>query len=140
MDTADLNLLRPKVRRLAEELQRECEAAGISIAVTRGYRTTEEQDEFYARGRTIPGPIVSNAKGGYSYHNYGVAFDVRPVEFKDEEEKIKKLKRIGEIGKKLGLEWGGDWERFFDPVHFQYTAGSAIEDFRGGKVDERLFE
>jgi peptidoglycan L-alanyl-D-glutamate endopeptidase CwlK len=140
MDTTDLGLLRPRVRRLAEQLKEACKAAGIEILVSRGYRTTEEQDAFYARGREEPGPIVTNSRGGYSYHNYGLAFDVRPIEFADEEEKILKLTKIGEMGKQFGLEWGGDWEQFFDPVHFQCTAGYSIEELRSGAVDWSRFD
>lgn len=40
-----------------------------------GYRSFEEQDALYAQGRTTPGDIVTNAKGGESAHNYGCATD-----------------------------------------------------------------
>ncbi|KHL96738.1 hypothetical protein QW71_05665, partial [Paenibacillus sp. IHB B 3415] len=52
-----------------------CYARGVSIVITQGLRTNAEQDELYAQGRTKPGSIVTNAKGGTSYHNYGVAID-----------------------------------------------------------------
>ena len=39
-------------------------------------RTDEEQDAFYAQGRTTPGIIVTNAQAGESYHNYGLAVDI----------------------------------------------------------------
>ncbi|HEX2536073.1 MAG TPA: M15 family metallopeptidase [Chitinophagaceae bacterium] len=39
-------------------------------------RTAEEQEALYARGRTLPGPKVTNARGGHSYHNYGLAIDI----------------------------------------------------------------
>lgn len=40
-----------------------------------GLRTPEKQDELYAQGRTAPGGIVTNAKGGESAHQYGCAND-----------------------------------------------------------------
>jgi len=41
-----------------------------------GLRTYEEQDALYAQGRTAPGPKVTNAPGGHSNHNFGLAFDM----------------------------------------------------------------
>ena len=40
-----------------------------------GLRTFAEQDALYAQGRSVPGSIVTNAKGGESPHNYGCASD-----------------------------------------------------------------
>jgi len=39
-------------------------------------RTDKEQDALFAIGRTIKGKKVTNAKGGRSYHNYGLALDI----------------------------------------------------------------
>jgi peptidoglycan L-alanyl-D-glutamate endopeptidase CwlK len=44
-----------------------------------GRRTMEEQAALYAKGRTIIGKIVTKAKPGESYHNYGLAFDWVPL-------------------------------------------------------------
>ena len=41
-----------------------------------GSRTYAEQNVIDAQGRTTPGKIVSNAKGGQSLHNFGIAWDV----------------------------------------------------------------
>ena len=46
---------------------------GIQLRITQGYRSIAEQDALYAQGRTAPGEIVTNARGGQSYHNYGLA-------------------------------------------------------------------
>jgi peptidoglycan L-alanyl-D-glutamate endopeptidase CwlK len=48
------------------------------IRVVQGLRSWTEQDALYAMGRTAPGKIVTNVKGGYSYHNYGMAVDCVP--------------------------------------------------------------
>ncbi len=40
-----------------------------------GLRSFEEQGQLFAKGRTAPGPIVTRAKPGMSYHNYGLATD-----------------------------------------------------------------
>lgn len=63
-----------RVRRLLAKM----EADGINILITQGLRTREEQDALYAQGRTKPGPIVTNARGGQSQHNYGLAVDLCP--------------------------------------------------------------
>ena len=44
-----------------------------------GRRTMEEQAALYAKGRTVGGKIVTKAKPGESYHNYGLAFDWVPL-------------------------------------------------------------
>ncbi len=120
-----------KARQLIEQAYRE----GINVIITQGLRTIEEQNELYAQGRTKPGKIVTNAKGGYSYHNFGLAFDfalLNPdgsVSWNVDD----KWKRVGTIGKSLGLEWGGDWKDFKDYPHFQYTFGLSLADLRTGK-------
>jgi len=45
------------------------------IRIVQGLRTFEEQNKLYRQGRTEPGNIVTKAKGGQSYHNYGLAVD-----------------------------------------------------------------
>ena len=44
-----------------------------------GRRTMEEQAALYAKGRTSKGKIVTKARPGESYHNYGLAFDWVPL-------------------------------------------------------------
>ena len=39
-------------------------------------RTLKEQDDIYAQGHTKKGEIVTDAKAGQSYHNYGLAVDI----------------------------------------------------------------
>jgi len=138
---AKLELLKPKVRGLAERLINECKNLGYQITITQTLRTIEEQDGLYAQGRTKPGNIVTKAKGGYSLHNFGVAFDICPiVNGKAEWNDNALFKKIGEIGMKIGLEWGGTWASFPDLPHFQYLADYSLADFRTNKVDWKRFE
>ncbi len=51
-------------------------ALDITINIISGLRSYEEQDALYAQGRTAPGNKVTNARGGYSNHNFGIAFDI----------------------------------------------------------------
>ena len=138
---AKLELLKPKVRELAEKLINECKRQGHQITITQTLRTIEEQDALYAQGRTKPGNIVTKAKGGYSLHNFGVAFDICPiVNGKAAWSDTTLFKKIGEIGVKFGLEWGGIWTSFPDLPHFQYLAGYSLADFRNNKIDWEKFE
>lgn len=120
-----------KARQLIERAYKE----GINVIITQGLRTIEEQNALYAQGRTKPGKIVTNARGGYSYHNFGLAFDFAIM--KDDGSVSwnvdGKWRRVGAIGKSLGLEWGGDWKDFKDYPHFQYTFGLSLADLRAGK-------
>lgn len=52
-----------------------CEKRGASYVVTLGYRTPTEQAKLYFQGRTAPGKIVTDARPGYSCHQYGIAVD-----------------------------------------------------------------
>ena len=74
-----IELLHPKVKTEALQIYTEiCERlkgkAFCRFAHT--LRTFAEQDNLYAQGRTKPGPVVTYAKGGQSYHNYGLAIDI----------------------------------------------------------------
>jgi len=106
--------------------QTELELA-IKLRITQGLRTFAEQDALYAKGRTVPGKIVTNAKGGQSYHNYGLAFDV--VEIKNGQAIWNtNWSAISKIGIRNGFEWGGDFKSISDKPHFQMTLGYSIPE------------
>jgi peptidoglycan L-alanyl-D-glutamate endopeptidase CwlK len=133
---AKLSGVHPTLRAKAVELIKKAHAAGVNILITQGYRSIDEQNELYAQGRTKPGNIVTQVKGGYSYHNYGLAIDFA-VYAKDGKtinwNVDKDWMKVGEIGESLGLEWGGRWTGFKDYPHFQLTFGLSIADLRAGK-------
>jgi peptidoglycan L-alanyl-D-glutamate endopeptidase CwlK len=128
--------LHPQVAKLATELIEQAAAAGISVKVISGLRTYAEQDALYAQGRTKPGEIVTKAKGGYSIHNFGCAFDVG-IFSKDGKKYYGEhadYARVGKLGEMLGLEWGGRWTSFVDEPHFQLTKGKSLADMRSAKA------
>ncbi|MEG2338743.1 MAG: M15 family metallopeptidase [Clostridium sp.] len=130
----DLSALHPHVKALAEKFLAKCKAAGLDVIVTQTLRTVAEQNELYAQGRTKPGKIVTKAKGGYSMHNYGLAFDIAiKVKGKIDWDNEALYAKAGAIGQAVGLEWGGSWKSFKDTPHFQWTGGLTIEDLRRGK-------
>lgn len=111
--------LLPQVQPLARALIESAAAIGIAIKVISGTRTYEEQDALYEQGRTKPGRVVTNARGGYSNHNFGIAFDIGVFEGGRYLDESPAYKAVGAIGMKLGLEWGGNWKTIQDEPHFQ---------------------
>jgi hypothetical protein len=130
--------LLPEVKRRAERLIKAMELAGHPIRITEGYRSPQRQNELYAQGRTKPGQIVTNARGGESLHQFRVAFDV--VFIKEGFNASEDLwQHLGEVGEGLGLEWGGRWTGLVDKPHLQLTLGYTLSDFQLGKVDYNKF-
>ncbi len=118
-----IRTLHPLVQDKAKEFIIRAERElGIKLRVTSALRTWEEQSRLYNQGRSAPGRIVTYAKAGESYHNYGLAFDV--VEIKNGRAiwKNPNWQKIGDFGKALGFEWGGDWQNP-DRPHFQMRFG-----------------
>lgn len=123
--------LQPQVREKWIQLEKACAAQGIHIQLTSTLRDLESQAEIYAQGRTAPGKIVSNAKPGYSAHNFGLAFDIVPVvNGKAVWDDMTLFTRIGHIGQSMGLEWGGAWSSFKDMPHFQMLGGKTLAQLR----------
>jgi peptidoglycan L-alanyl-D-glutamate endopeptidase CwlK len=89
----------------AHQLVELAEAEGIEILITSTMRTFEEQAELFAIGRTKPGDIVTNAKAGESWHDFGLAFDVVPLVNGKAVWDSPFWKRIGELEKQVGLFW-----------------------------------
>lgn len=106
------------------EIIKEAYDEGIYVLITDGYRSNAEQDALYAQGRTKPGPIVTNAKGGQSNHNKGIAVDFCLTNKEGTAAYWtvnKDWKRVAAIAKSKGFEWGGDWTSFKDNPHLEYT-------------------
>ena len=114
-----IGTLLPDVRPIARVLVQKAALAGITIKIISGLRSYAEQDALYAQGRTKPGSIVTNSKGGYSTHNFGIAFDVGVFEGNRYLSDSTKYKAVGALGTDLGLEWGGNWKTIVDQPHFQ---------------------
>ena len=113
-----LSDLEPVIEQMAHRLIGAAATIGMELYVVHTFRTIEEQDAIYAKGRTAPGDVVTNVKGGASYHNYGLAFDVA---FEDEYGKPVwdgPWDLLGRLGEQIGLEWGGRWTKP-DMGHFQ---------------------
>ena len=119
--------LLPQVQPLARALIESAAAIGIAIKVISGTRSYDEQNALYEQGRSKPGRIVTNARGGYSNHNFGIAFDIGVFEGGRYIPESPAYKAVGALGIKLGLEWGGNWKSIQDEPHFQLRPAWARE-------------
>jgi peptidoglycan LD-endopeptidase CwlK len=111
--------LEPEVQPIARALVQKAAQNGITVKIISGLRTYAEQDALYAQGRTAPGPRITNARGGYSNHNFGIAFDIGVFEGNKYLPESVKYKAVGVLGMDLGLEWGGNWKTIVDQPHYQ---------------------
>lgn len=135
-------LLHPKVREEVISLIAKAECglpANLAIRIVQGLRTIDEQNALYAQGRTKPGNIVTNARGGSSYHNYGLAIDFAILVDKDGngtyDEVSWDIKKdndrdgtadwleVVKVFEAAGWEWGGRWASIKDYPHVQKTFG-----------------
>jgi peptidoglycan L-alanyl-D-glutamate endopeptidase CwlK len=135
INSRSLDDLLPAVKVRVEKFINSAKNAGIDLLVTSTYRDNESQNALYAQGRTKPGRIVTNAKGGQSFHNYRCAVDVVPLlngkPVWDAENDI--WQKVGDLGIAAGLEWAGNWTKFKEMPHFQYTNGLNLADLQIGK-------
>ncbi|MGO4108406.1 M15 family metallopeptidase [Paenibacillus sp. YAF4_2] len=141
--STSITSLNPIVAQKADALVAQTSKIGIKILITDDFRSSEEQNVLYKQGRSEPGQVVTNVKGGASFHNYGLAVDFALV--KPDGDVIWDMKYDGNgngkadwmevvtTAKKLGFTWGGDWTSFKDYPHLQMDFGYSIKDLQKGK-------
>ena len=128
---ANIATLRPDAQQKAREWLLKCLEAGINVKVICGTRTYKEQDALYAQGRSTPGPKVTNAPAGYSWHNFGVGWDFLVFDSTGQPQwESPLMEECGRIAESLGLEWGGHWTNFQDIPHIQIKTGCTLADAR----------
>ncbi|CAH0345809.1 M15 family metallopeptidase [Bacillus sp. CECT 9360] len=135
--------LHPVVAEKRDILVRRTSETGIPILITAGFRLSEEQDELYEQGRSQPGNIVTNAKGGESLHNFGLAIDfallnkkgeaIWDMEYDGNANGKPDWDEVVAIAKEEGFEWGGDFMgQFKDYPHFQMDFGLSLRELQRG--------
>lgn len=134
INSRDINDLCNPVLKRATEFLTQCKIQNIDVLITSTYRDYESQNALYAQGRTTPGKVVTRAKGGESYHNFRCAFDIVPiVNGKPSWDNADPIwDKLGNIGSLVGLEWAGNWVKFKEYPHFQYTGGLSLAQLRSG--------
>jgi peptidoglycan L-alanyl-D-glutamate endopeptidase CwlK len=128
---ANIATLRKDAQSKAREWLLKCLEAGINVKIITGLRTYQEQDALYAQGRTAPGRKVTNAPAGYSWHNFGVAWDFVVFDADDQPQWDSPLmEKCGRIAESLGHEWGGRWTSPQDTPHVTVKMGCTLADAR----------
>lgn len=147
-----IQILHPKVREEVMEIYSEIEqhVHPVICRFTQTLRTINDQNALYAKGRTAPGPIVTKARGGLSYHNYGLAIDIAFIKggklsydmaADDDKDGRRDWMEVVEIFKSFGWAWGGNWATFKDYPHFEKSFGFTVREllakYNAGQVDEK---
>jgi peptidoglycan L-alanyl-D-glutamate endopeptidase CwlK len=109
------------------------------VKLISGHRTWKEQDALYAQGRTKPGKKVTNAKGGQSNHNFGIAGDIgifRRGDYLDDNDAREDAifceriyKHLAKKAEAFGMEAGYNWKTK-DPPHFEIATGLTLAQKR----------
>lgn len=127
----------------------------IQIRVTDGFRDYAQQWSLYLEGRkkdqnnqyviVDPKKVVTHARGGESFHNFGLALDSA---FMGDDPYLAKLPRkdsdflwseYGKICKVHCLEWGGDWTGAKnDRPHCEKTYGMSLHDAQIAYEDDGI--
>lgn len=130
IDSRQMEDLREPFRTAAISFIKEYQTRNkIRLLVTSTLRDQEEQTHLFAIGRTLPGKIVTNARAGESFHNFGLAFDAYPLiggkplwnVFDDQHVMVIAWRKYGELGKEFGFNWAGSWLNFKEYAHMQFS-------------------
>ncbi len=79
------------------------------------------------------GRRYTRSKAGHSKHQYGLAVDIVPViDSVAQWNNIVLWRKVGVMGERLGLRWGGRWRHLFDPGHFEWTGGYGTHSLAQG--------
>ena len=133
------DVLHPVVEEKAETLIEKAAEEDIDIKITDGFRSIKEQDGLFSKGRSLPGQIVTNAQGGESYHNYGLAIDYAlevdgeatwDLDYDGNDNGESDWFEVADIAKDLGFEWGGDWDGFKDYPHLEMNFDYSIRELQ----------
>jgi peptidoglycan L-alanyl-D-glutamate endopeptidase CwlK len=153
-----IKLLHPKIRTEVHDIYVNEVVPALTGKATCRFaytlRTFAEQNALYAQGRTklfdANGNrlgIVTNAAGGKSIHNYGLAFDIVLLNegsaswdtVKDfDGDGIPDWMEVVNIFINKGYVWGGNWKSIIDKPHLEKTFGlnwaqcSTIYQRKGG--------
>lgn len=150
-DQAKLAELHPIPRILVCRTVVKARDFGLRLGIHSGMRSYQAQELLYSIGRDSAGNIidqkavVTNAKPGYSWHNYGLAVDLvmdgspKPgLQWSWDAQDANQdgqddWDQLGVIGETFGLGWGGRFKKPapVDKPHFQYHNGI-------GSVEEAL--
>jgi peptidoglycan L-alanyl-D-glutamate endopeptidase CwlK len=129
--------LNPAIQQMTINFIVEMQAHGMNLRISQAFRTNEEQDRLYNRSRNgNTEPWATDARGGESYHNYGMAIDVVEIINKETNWQFNKA-WVADIAMQYGFEWPLPVD---DPCHFQvskgYTTRQLLEMVRNGNTKD----
>jgi len=130
-----INDIFPLVKKKFKALQFFAKLLGTPIKMVEGYRSAERQNELYKQR-----PKVTNAKGGESMHQYGIALDycfAKGVAYPPSGDS--KWRNVNNMAKWLGFYSYG-LELGWDDGHIQVMFDYSERDFRNGNVDYSKYE
>ncbi|WML57834.1 M15 family metallopeptidase [Neobacillus sp. PS2-9] len=135
--------LHPIVKERSDQLIQKSARKRIRVVITDGFRSAEDQDRLYEQGRSTEGTIVTYAKGGESYHNFGLAIDfalkdpsgnvIWDMNYDGNKNGKADWTEVVVMAKALGFDWGGDWAQFKDYPHLQMDFGLTVADLQNGE-------
>lgn len=103
----------------------------MQVRLISGTRRYAEQDALFRQGRYgNPGPIVTNARGGRSRHNFGIAWDIGVFTEDGYSRRVADYVEVARVGLVDGLVWGGHWTGFPDPPHYELDLGLDLAALR----------
>jgi peptidoglycan LD-endopeptidase CwlK len=131
---SELNIITliPAAQAKAREFLKAVSGDKLTYRILSGTRTYAEQNILFKKK-----PKVTNARGGQSNHNFGIAWDIGIFDdgkyytgaTKKEEKAYEQLGALIKA-KVPGLEWGGDWASFKDKPHYQLVTGKTVKELR----------
>lgn len=128
----DIDDLRADVAANCRVLLALAEKQGLRALVTETVRDAEYQKMLAKKGYAAAGAVTPSFHADHA----GLAFDICKNEAGHEYDDPAFFVKMGELGKKVGFSWGGDWRSFPDRPHFQWDAGGA---YTGAMVRARHY-
>jgi peptidoglycan LD-endopeptidase CwlK len=136
---SNIRTLIPKAQKAARDFMNAVKGQSLTYRIISGTRTYAEQDALFAIGRTVDKgkKKVTNAQGGESNHNFGIAWDVGIFDggkylTGDTPKEDKEYVKLGALitSKVSVIEWGGNWTTFVDKPHYQLKLGKSEKELR----------
>ena len=122
--------LQPRAQANARIFLQNLSDSGIEAKIISGTRTYAEQELLYKKGRFgNKGPKVTNARGGQSNHNFGIAWDIAIFKNGNYLPESPLYDTAGAVMTE-GVEWGGNWKTFKDRPHYQLVTGLTTSKIR----------
>jgi peptidoglycan LD-endopeptidase CwlK len=141
-----ISTLYPGLQQQAEQLLKLCAEVIKPMNIVQSFRSMDDQLSIYKIGRHYTegqwlivnsAEIRTNARPGLSFHNYGLAFDCA---FSGNDPYLKQIpesqrddiwNKYGELVKKCGFRWGGDFvlkNGAHDKPHAELSYGLSIHE------------